>query len=685
MKAQLRRHMYRHVSSAGRSLLALGVAASLLTACSGTSQNRSGTGGAGGSSGSGGAAAETGGTGAGGTSTGSGGTSGGVAGGGGGAAGTGGGVAGGAGTGTAGTGGTAGGGGTGAAAGRGGASGSGGSAGRGGSSGSGGGAGTGAGGRGGTGGGAAGTGGGGAGGSGGSAGSSGRCTGASAVAGIYYVDATAGRDTNDGLTPATAWQTLAKVNGTTLQPGNAVCFKAGGSWTGQLAPKGSGSAAAPIVVDQYGTGAKPRIAAGASDLDTVLLLNVQYWELYNLEVTNMKSAPGDLRGICVRGRDAGVLNHIYIRNSFVHDVTGVVNWIGGDVADNQPPWVTFQTGWDDSKRTGGIVVEVDSQNGTKTWFNDVVIENNTVQDTSFGGIVFKQFDGGYGWGVRSSRTDSKFTPHTNIVIRNNFLSQTGTQFGCNTIYLTGSQHVVIERNVTKDAGTSAIEAYNSDDVRIQYNETFGTVRKAGGADYNGIDTDRATTGAVVQYNYIHDNGDGILLCQFAFGDSIVRYNILINNSRHGINLHSDNAATNQTYNNLIFYEGSASANLIATSGDAATYLASPYTIRNNIFHSTRAAAMVASGSGTTYANNLFDGIAAVGTAAQTGSAMFVNSATHPSGGASGPALTGLAGFQVKTTSAAVNNGVSISSNGGVDFWGNALYNGAPDIGPYEAR
>ena len=95
--------------------------------------------------------------------------------------------------------------------------------------------------------------------------------------------------------------------------------------------------------------------------------------------------------------------------------------------------------------------------------------------------------------------------------------------------------------------------------------------------------------------------------------------------------------------------------------------------------------MVASGSGTTYANNLFDGIAAVGTASQTGSAMFVNSATHPSGGASGPALTGLAGFQVRTTSAAVNNGVSISSNGGVDFWGNALYNGTPDIGPYEAR
>ena len=143
-----------------------------------------------------------------------------------------------------------------------------------------------------------------------------------------------------------------------------------------------------------------------------------------------------------------------------------------------------------------------------------MIENNVVQDTSFGGIVFKQLDGGYGWGVRSSRTDSRFTPHTNVVIRGNYLSQTDTDYGCNTIYVTGSQHVLIERNVTKDAGTSAIEIYNVDDARIQYNETFGTVRKAGGADSNGIDTDRATTGAIVQYNYVHDNGDGILVCQF---------------------------------------------------------------------------------------------------------------------------------------------------------------------------
>jgi hypothetical protein len=530
-------------------------------------------------------------------------------------------------------------------------------------------------------GGAGGTATGGSGGSGGAASS--RCSATTPAAGTYFIDATAGSDTNNGTSEATAWQTLAKLNATTFQPGNAICFKAGGAWTGAFAARGSGSAAAPIVVDQYGTGNKPRIAAGASDLQPLLLLNVQYWEINNLELTNNKGAPGDYRGISVRGRDVGVLNHIYIRNCFVHDVTGVVNWIGGDVADDDPPWVKFQTGWDASKRTGGIVFEVESANGTRTWFNDVVIENNVVQDTSFGGIIFKQLEGSYGWGVRSSRTDSRFTPHTNITIRGNYLSQTNTMYGCNTIYVTGSQRVVIERNVTRDSGTSAIEAYNADDVRIQYNETFGTVQKAGGADSNGIDADRATTATIIQYNYVHDNGDGILLAQFAFGDSIVRYNLLVNNRRHGINLHSDSAATNQTYNNLFFIEGINSGNLIATSGNG-EHLAAAYAIRNNILRSSRAAAMVVTGSGVTYANNLFSGVTAVGTAPQSGDPMFVNSAMRPSGGPAGPALSQLAGFQVRAGSLAIDRGVSITNNGGVDFWGNPLYNGTPDIGPYEA-
>ncbi len=504
-------------------------------------------------------------------------------------------------------------------------------------------------------------------------------------AGNHYVDSLAGNDTADGATPATAWKSLSKVNTTTFQPGDHLCFKAGSTFTGQLHPLGSGTAAAAIVIDQYGTGAKPRFNAGAGVLDTVLLLNQSYWEINNLEVTNNQATAGDYRAVAIRGNDAGVLHHIAIRSCFVHDVTGVVNWIGGSTADNIPPWVTFQTGWDVSKRTGGIVVEVQSTSGTPTWFDDVAIENNTVQDTSFGGIIFKQFDGGFGWGIRNSPTDTHFMPHTNIVIRGNYLSQTNTIYGCNAIYVTGSRGVLIERNVSQNAGTSAIEVYNSDNFTVQYNETFGTVRKANGADFNGIDADRATTKAVIQYNYIHDNGDGILLAQFAFGDSVVRYNLIINNSRYGINLHSDASATNQTYNNLLFASGLNAASLVNSSGGTAALVAA-YSLRNNILFTTRTGDAAVTAAGITYASNLYSGLPAVAgdPSAKTGDPMFTNSATHPSGGAAGPALTGLGGFQLRAGSPAINGGIAIAGNGGLDFWGDALYKGLPDIGPYEA-
>ncbi|MEO7037340.1 MAG: right-handed parallel beta-helix repeat-containing protein [Polyangiaceae bacterium] len=521
-------------------------------------------------------------------------------------------------------------------------------------------------------------------GAGGSGGTTSECTLGAAHA--YFVDSAAGNDKNDGRTQATAWSSLSKVNATTFAAGDSLCFHAGGSWTGDLHPLGSGTSAAPIVLDSYGTGAKPVIAAGATDLNAVSFMNQQYWELSNLEITNKKSALGDLRGISVSGSNAGTLEHFYIRNCFVHDVTGVVNWIGGSTDDNAPG-VTFQTGWDVSKRTGGIVFEVSAGSGTdvKTKFDDVLIENNVIQNTSFGGIVFKQLDGSVHWGLRKSRTDSNWTPHTNVTIRGNFISQTNTSYGCNAIYLTDTQKAVIEGNVSKDAGTSAIELNYTDQITVQKNETYGTTRKAGGADYNGIDSDNSSTGSIIQYNYVHDNGDGILLCQFNFGDTIVRYNLLVNNSRYSINMHSDPAATNASYNNLIYADGLSSASLVNTSGDGSA-LTATYVFSNNILYTTRTADAARTGPGVTYRNNLYSGLPAASgdTGASTGAPLFVNPAARQNGSAAGPAFASLTGFKLSAGSPALNKGVLIANNGGVDFWGTALYVGAPDIGPYEA-
>ena len=577
--------------------------------------------------------------------------------------------------------------GQGGVAGRGGATGSGGSAGNGGGNGGRAGAsggGTGGGGR------AGSTGTGGSVGNGGGTGSGGTggaptnaCNGA--ASGAYYLDSAAGSDSNDGRSPGTAWKTLAKANSVTYQPGNSLCLKAGGSWTGQLAPKGSGTSAAPIVIDEYGSGAKPLLAAGSADVDTVYLLNQQYWEINALEVTNKKSSVGDYRGISVNGQNGGTLNHIYIRNCFVHDVTGEVNWIGGDTADNAPG-VTFQTGWDASKKTGGIVFDVQAGTGTavKTKFNDVLVENNTVSDCSFGGIIFKQLDGSVHWGTRSSATSSTWTPHTNIVVRGNYLSQLNTSFGCNAIYMTNVQNGLIEQNVTNGAGTSAVELYYTDAVTVQHNEMFGTKVKSGGADSNGVDTDNSTTKTIIQYNYIHDNGDGILLCQLNFGDSVVRYNILQNNSRYQIYLHSDPAATSAIYNNTVY-------NNKTNSGVAYGYgtsINASYTLQNNIFYAQSGNGVLTTSATISYQNNLYFGSTIQAPSGDTHAVKADPKLDSPgsgtNGSAAGPAVSSLGGYKLQTGSPAINAGASITNNGGLDFWGTTLYAGAADIGAYEA-
>jgi hypothetical protein len=111
----------------------------------------------------------------------------------------------------------------------------------------------------------------------------------------YYVDNLAGNDANDGLTPETAWQSLDRINATVFEPGDRIRLNAGGTWAGQFAPQGSGMDGAPIVIDMYGTGDKPRID-GNGVFATVSLTNQQYWEINNLEITNDASA-----------NDAGIL------------------------------------------------------------------------------------------------------------------------------------------------------------------------------------------------------------------------------------------------------------------------------------------------------------------------------------------------------------------------------------------
>jgi hypothetical protein len=84
-----------------------------------------------------------------------------------------------------------------------------------------------------------------------------------AFCGTYYVDCNRPNDSGAGTSPATAWKTVAKVNGTSLQPGDSVLFVRGCSWNETLTPSTSGASGNAIKFDAYGSGAPPTLTGQA--------------------------------------------------------------------------------------------------------------------------------------------------------------------------------------------------------------------------------------------------------------------------------------------------------------------------------------------------------------------------------------------------------------------------------------
>jgi len=79
----------------------------------------------------------------------------------------------------------------------------------------------------------------------------------------FYVDSVSGGDAREGTSPAVAWQTIARVNGADLKPGDVVYLKRGCAWRESLQPK-SGDEGAPVTYTSYGHGEKPLLLGSAS-------------------------------------------------------------------------------------------------------------------------------------------------------------------------------------------------------------------------------------------------------------------------------------------------------------------------------------------------------------------------------------------------------------------------------------
>lgn len=484
---------------------------------------------------------------------------------------------------------------------------------------------------------------------------------------IYYVDNLNGNDDNSGRSPAEAWKSLAKVNGTTFMPGDRILLRAGSSWQGQLWPKGSGADGSPIVIDMYGEGSNPLIAGVTSELHTVFLKNQQYWEINNLEVTNPSPEPftrdwkgkrGERCGVYILNEESGILNHIYIRNLNIHDVNGVY-----------------------TTRSGGIIF--DSVGSRKpSAFHDILIDGNTLTDVDAYGIyISSNCILRYGMGDLWEWVPKPYgpwTPSTEVRISNNTVVRAAT----GGIAWNVTDGAIVEHNIVQEAtylaANAAIWWAYADNSVVQYNESFATCD--GSEDGTGFDVDAGNLGSLVQYNYSHDNAGGFMLYvndTYSTINTIVRYNIS-QNDKARIFRYSGSIDMVINYNNTV-YVGAASGNPVMSD-----YFTKPSGRPKNIYNYNNLYYSVKD-KGWDLRGQTFDSNAYYGgkTLVKADAHKVTADPRLVAPGSGGTGMDTVDGYQLQSDSPLIGAGVPMADHGGRDYFGNPLYNGDPDIGAFE--
>ena len=320
----------------------------------------------------------------------------------------------------------------------------------------------------------------------------------------FYVDANGGDDRRDGLSPAAAWKSLERVNRERFRPGDSLLLRRSRRFKGSLTPRGSGNASAPILVDAYGEGPKPRIEADGRFGEALLLDNQEYWEINNLHLSNLGEDRAEFRyGVKLRAWDHGTVHHIYLRNLDVHDVNGSLIKNRGE---------------------GQGIVWENGGDRVRSRFDGLLIEGCHLLRTDRNGIS--------GYSRHSARNN--WFPSLNVVIRRNLLED----IGGDCIKPWGCDGTLVEGNIVRKGRQRCLDAaagiwpWCCDNTLIQHNEVGGI---KGVYDGQAFDTDGNCRNTIFQYNYSYDNDGGfMLMCNdggWSLPESdgtsktIIRYNI----------------------------------------------------------------------------------------------------------------------------------------------------------------
>ncbi len=492
----------------------------------------------------------------------------------------------------------------------------------------------------------------------------------------YYLDSIAGDDANTGTSPELAWQSLAKVNATVFEPGDTLHLKRGSIWFGQLKPQGSGAPGKHIVVRDYGQGDLPLIDGNGVTGEAVIYLhNQQYFEFHNLEIVNDAGEEGDRRGVWLSGSNVGVLNSLYLKGLYIHDIYGIA---GQSLT---------------AKRTGGIYIAMTDDAEKPSRWNDIRIEDCTIHDVRNSGITTQNETT---QGIHNFPPGSeKWTPRriTNLYIANNTIYNVAK----NGMIVRLADGGVVEHNLLHETAIGAdgkgmtgntIFSRSSRGTVFQFNEGYNNRSN----NYDGClyDADLNSPDTIWQYSYSHNNAHGLYWGCTVQRDAgvIIRYNIS-QNDKGGIFVVNYPTKGTTIHNNTVYIGPHRSPIVIYERGRGGKGRRD-YTFYNNLIYSRSVDATYEfntdpeRGYNREIHHNLFYGIEPPEYSVDH----IVEDPQLIEPGIGGSRIdfedpNRLPGYKIKASSPARDAGVFTADDGGRDFWGNPLSDGTTDIGAHE--
>jgi Right handed beta helix region len=470
-------------------------------------------------------------------------------------------------------------------------------------------------------------------------------------AATYYVDSVAGADINTGLTQTGAWRTLDKVSSVTFQPGDAILFKAGGSWTGTLSLHGSGTSGNPITVGRYGSGAKPLLQGAGAVTNVVELVDVSYWEIADLEITNAADPDNLHNGILVSSTSSQRYYHLYIRSVDVHDV-------------------------DCPSNSGGGGIRMDCV------LSDALIDGCNVHHIGGNGI---DVHSNYSWIVPKVQETYDLLADTDVTVQN----CTTSYCGDSGIWIWGAKHPLIQHCTAYDCNLGTWGAYvgiwimNTEDAVIQYNNSYHHRQSWDG---ECINVDVLCFRTVVQYNYVHDNDYiGIIIYGYTQNDQdlntddvVVRYNIAEYCEGGSFALAGNQLSNTDWYNNTAY--ASPSAKQVTGTRFNGT-VANTHRFSNNIFYQGTYDFSTFGDAAIQFSNNCYFNNDDSSRPDDAGAIIADPRLVAP--GSGGDTLASVDGYRLMSESPCINAGISINDSGTADYWGNSAPIEARDVGAHE--